>query len=328
MALADDLLLRAMNDRAHRRTILLFTTLAVYIVIQFVWWGILLLRKDSEVAQLALEVEALGGTPATHMDTYRGLRMVLGEGTVFMLFLIVVLALTYRAIRRDLALARAQRNFLMAVTHELRTPIAAIKLQLQTLARPSLNGPQQEQLRDQALLEADRLTMLTDKVLLATRAEEGILSLAHAEVDVTALMRSVVDRARSQLAPNHQLVLTSKENVIALSDEQALRSIADNLIENAAKYAPAGTTILLDVIKGREGWRLVVSDQGPGVPVAEQELIFRKFYRSGNEETRSSKGTGLGLYIMQRLVQRLGGAVHVRSGPDGGAIFTASFPNR
>jgi signal transduction histidine kinase len=317
-----------MTDRSHRRTLLLFSVLAVYIIIQFVWWGVLLLRKDREVAQLALEVQALGGTPATHMDTYRGLRMVVGEGSVFLVFLLGVMFLTVRAIRRDLALARTQRNFLMAVTHELRTPIAAIKLQLQTLARPALSPEQRDALREQAIQEADRLAHLTDKVLLATRAEEGVLALEHRELELMDLMRSVVDRARAQLAQRHLITLTGPDALTVHSDAQALRSIADNLIENAAKYAPEGTEIAIEVTKGREGWRLTVSDEGPGVPAAEQALIFEKFYRSGNEETRSTKGTGLGLYIVQRLVQRLGGSIHVRTRSPHGAIFAASFPNR
>lgn len=317
-----------MTDRSHRRTLLLFTVLAVYIIIQFVWWGVLLLRKDREVAQLALEVQALGGTPTTHMDTYRGLRMVLGEGSVFLVLLLGVMFLTFRAIRRDLALARTQRNFLMAVTHELRTPIAAIKLQLQTLTRHGLTAEQRDTLRDQALTEADRLTLLTDKVLLASSAEEGMLALEHRELELMELMRSVVERARLQLAPKHAITLEGPPTLLVHSDAQALRSIADNLIENAAKYAPEGTRIAIEVMKGREGWRLTVSDEGPGVTAAEQELIFEKFYRSGNEETRSSKGTGLGLYIVRRLAQRLGGAVHVRARVPHGAIFAASFPNR
>lgn len=307
---------------------LLFAMLGVYILAQLIWWGVLLLRKDAEVADLALEVEALGGSPAMHMDQYRGLRMVLGEGSVFLLFLLVVFVLTFRAIRRDLALARTQRNFLMAVTHELRTPIAAIKLQLQTLARPALDAQQRGHLHAQALGEVERLTLLTDKVLMAARASEGVLRLEQHPVEVMTLMRDVLDRARTQLAPRHTLELAGPDHLTVSSDADALRSIADNLIENAAKYSPQGTTIRVEVETGREGWRLNVHDEGPGVPPAEHELIFQQFYRSGAEETRSAKGTGLGLYIVQRLAHGLGGAVQVRGRQPHGSIFAASFPNR
>jgi signal transduction histidine kinase len=314
--------------RSQRRTYLLFGALTLYILLQFTWWAVLLVRKEHEMARLAMQVQLLGGSTDHPLDASRALRMIVGEGLVFLLLLLGMLYLTFRAIRRDLALARTQRNFLMAVTHELRTPIAAIKLQLQTLARTGLDMHQRESLREQALLEADRLNVLAEKVLLATSAEEGVLALDLKEVDVMELMRAVIERARVQIAPRHRLTLQGPERFIVLSDGQALRSIADNLIENAAKYSPEGTRIGIDVIKGQEGWRLVVSDEGPGIPHDEQDRIFEKFYRGGHEETRKAKGTGLGLYIVQRLTQRLGGAVHVRQATPHGAIFAASFPDR
>lgn len=314
--------------RSSRRTYLLFAALTLYILLQFLWWAVLLMRKETELAELALQVRALGGATDHPVDAARALRMVVGEGLVFLILLLGMLFLTFRTIRRDLGLARAQRNFLMAVTHELRTPIAAVKLQLQTLSRKDLDHGQRTMLHDQALAEAERLGVLAEKVLLVTSAEEGVLNLHLGSVEVMALMRSVIERAQVQIAPDHRITLTGPDHFTALTDAQALRSIADNLIENAAKYAPRGTRIGVEVIKGQEGWRLVVADEGPGIAPDDQQRIFEKFYRGGNEETRKAKGTGLGLYIVQRLTQRLGGAVQVRAAVPHGAIFTASFPDR
>ncbi len=234
----------------------------------------------------------------------------------------------YRAVRRELRAASAQRNFLLAVTHELRTPIAAIKLQLQTLARPNLAPDQRDSLRQGATDEADRLALLTEKVLLATSAEEGSITLHTQELDVMEAMRSVTERARATSARSHLIVLNGPEQLITRSDAHALRSVAENLIENATKYAPSGTTISLEVKAGNNGWRLLVMDEGPGVAEEERERIFERFYRAGSEETRTAKGTGLGLYIVQRLVQRLGGTVEVRGRRPQGAIFAVSFPHR
>lgn len=312
----------------HRRTYLLFGSLTAYILLQFTWWAVLLVRKENELAQLAMEVKLLGGQPDHPMNDSRAFRMIVGEGSVFLLFLLLVLFLTFRAIRRDLAMARTQRNFLMAVTHELRTPIAAIKLQLQTLSRSGIDAHQREVLRNQALVEAERLNVLADKVLLANSTDEGVLAMDLKEQDVMELMRNVVERARMQIAPDHQVELIGPERFTALTDAQALRSIADNLIENASKYAPEGTRIGIEIIKGREGWRMVVSDEGPGIAPEDEPRIFERFYRGGNEETRQAKGTGLGLYIVQRLAQRLGGEVLVRKAVPHGAIFAVSFPDR
>ncbi|MCW5900208.1 MAG: HAMP domain-containing histidine kinase [Flavobacteriales bacterium] len=315
-----------MTDHPRRSTMILFGSMAVYIMAQFAWWAVLLLRQDSETHRLAMEVLALGGEPGALAEPGRGRRMVMGEGAVFFLLLIVLLLLTWRAMRRDLALARSQRNFLLAVTHELRTPIAAIKLKLQTLARPGVPPEHLDALKTGALGEVDRLASLTDKVLLATQAQEGLLALDHSKVEVMALLRGVMERARAGHAHGHRLDLSGPGQLIVKSDGAALRSIAENLVENAAKYAPPGTTILLEVLKGREGWRIQVADEGPGIPPKERERIFQRFYRAGNEETRQSQGTGLGLYIVDRLTKRLGGQVTVQERPGGGSIFAASFP--
>lgn len=317
-----------MVNNPHRRNALLFGSLALYIVLQFVWWAFLLLRKDRAVARLTMELNALGADAGTPVDPQRSLLMIVGEGSVFLLLLMAVLFLTYRAIRRDLDLARTQRNFLLAVTHELRTPIAAVKLQLQTLARPNLDHEQRETLRMRAIQEADRLALLTDKVLLATSAEEGVLALDRHELDLMELLRMIVERARTSVAKDHILVLNGPEALRIESDQQMLRSIAENLVENAAKYAPPGSRIEVLVERGREGWRFSVADEGTGVPAEERERIFEKFYRGGHEETRKTKGTGLGLYIVKRLTQALGGSVVVRDRSRQGAIFTASFPDR
>lgn len=307
---------------------LLFAVLAAYILIQFTWWGVLLLRRDSEVARLTLEIQALGGEVAEVVDGSGGLRMILGEGAVFLIILLVLLFVTFRAIRRELRVAQSQRNFLLAVSHELRTPIAAIKLQLQTLGREMVGEKQRHTLREQAIAEADRLALLTEKVLIATRADEGDLGLRSDELDAMQLLRRIVERARTQLAPSHHIELNGPENTIVHTDEDALRSIVDNLLENAAKYAPAGTTITVALLTGRDGWRLLVSDEGPGITPGEEQRVFEKFHRSGNEETRSARGTGLGLYIVDRLVRGMGGAVHVKRRVPHGAIFVASFPKR
>lgn len=228
--------------RSARRTYLLFGALTLYVILQFLWWAVLLMRKEREIAELSLQVRALGGQAEHPLDASNALRMVTGEGVVFLVLLLGMLFLTFRGIRRELQLARTQRNFLMAVTHELRTPIAAIKLQLQTFTRAGITDAQREVLHGQALAEVDRLGALTDKVLLATSAQDGVLDLELQEVEVMSLLRSVVERARVQIAPHHVVELKGPERFMALSDPRALHSIADNLIENAAKYAPQGLT--------------------------------------------------------------------------------------
>ncbi len=302
--------------------------LAGYIAAQSIWWAVLLLRRDSEIDKLRAQLGTYTGEIGTFMAPQRRLLMVFGEAGVFLLLLLAILLIMYRAVRRELRSAGAQRNFLLAVTHELRTPIAAVKLQLQTLSRPELSPTQREALRLNAVEEADRLALLTEKVLLATTAEEGAIPLNAQALDVMELLRSVVQRAREHTAHAHHVEMNGPEALNTKSDPHALRSVVENLLENAAKYAPAGSTITVEVKAGANGWRLLVMDEGPGVAEAERERIFERFYRVGSEETRGTKGTGLGLYIVQRLVKQLGGSVEVRARRPQGAIFAASFPHR
>lgn len=292
----------------------------VYITAQSVWWALLLLRRDAAIAELRMELgQPSNSTPNTTF-------MVVGEAGVFLLLLGIVLGVAFMAIRRDLRLAAMQRNFMLAITHELRTPIASIKLQLQTLARPGLSSADAEQLRLSAIGEADRLTGLTEKVLTAASEGSAQVRLVHARVDAATAIREVFVRAQQRDAGTHAWAISVPANLIVRTDPQALRSIIENLLENAAKYAPVGTRIEASARTEGNRWILEVADQGPGIAPNEREKVFERFYRSGSEDTRQQAGTGLGLYIVGRLVARLGGTILIREAHPHGAIFAASFP--
>ena len=317
-----------MQVNSTRRTLWLFGALVLYAAAQSIWWAVLLLRRDKEIQALQGDLADPVEAADQAADGMRRALMVLGEAGVFLLLLLALLVLVYRSVQRDLRLAAAQRNFLLAVTHELRSPIAAIKLQLSTLARSELDAAQRDELRHGALEEVDRLAALTDKVLQATAAEEGSMALRIEQVDVMHIVRNVVERACAHTARYHDLKAVGPESLVVSMDVHALRSIAENLIENAAKYAPKGTRIDVAVRSLGTSWELSVSDEGPGVPVEERERIFERFHRAGSEEVRAAQGTGLGLYIVRRLAQRLGGSVEVRARAPKGSIFAASFPQR
>lgn len=309
--------------KTGRKTLWLFLALSTYIIAQFTWWAVLLLRRNAELTHLRALHGAAQGVEASPVG---GRLMVVSEAAVFLLLLLVLLWFTYRAVWRDLTQAARQRNLMLAITHELRTPIAAAKLQLQTLQRPQLSGEQREALLGTATQELDRLATLTNKVLQAAGAEDGI-PLTREQVDVAELAQGVVAIARETYGAAHEIRIAGPPSLIVQSDAQALRSILENLLENAAKYAPAGTVIDVKLEPGHHGWRLLVCDEGPGIPANERERIFERFYRMGQEETREQGGTGLGLYIVKRLTQRCGGAVEVRPRQPRGSIFAAAFPN-
>ncbi len=309
--------------------VLLFGLVGGYIVLQFAWWAWLLVSKDHDLQELQTLLRAEGiESPLAVEAPDRTFWMVVGEGGVFMALLLLALWLIFRTVRHELDVARQQRDFLLSASHELRTPIAGLKLHLQTLERQGLDANQREELTRHVRTEVDRLHGLTEKILLATRLDDPHVALSLGPVDVSALLRSVRTNAEASYARAHQLVMTFPDDGIVRTDADAMRSVIINLLENACKYAPAGTTVKVGWERQEQTWELWVEDAGPGVPDSERALIFRKFHRSGNEETRATKGTGLGLYIVQRLVRGLGGRIEYRPRPGGGSIFAASFPHR
>lgn len=313
----------------HGRTLVLFAMLAAYVLLQFTWWAYLLVQKDNELQALVGQLEALGVSGTVEREPPgRTLQMVTGEGFVFVALLLLALWLTYRAVRHELLLAKLQHNFLLATSHELRTPIAAMKLHLQTLERRSLDADQRSSLMTAALSDVERLQALSEKILLAARLEDHRLPLGSEHVDLSALLETILDQARRSYGKDHTVVAAVPEGLALTGDAEVLRTIVGNLLENACKYAPAGTRVTLSAAKEPRGVVITVADQGPGIAPEDRPRIFDRFYRGGSEETRQAKGTGLGLFIVQRLVNELGGRVEHRPAEPCGSIFAVQLPER
>ena len=309
--------------------VLLFGLVGVYIVLQFTWWAWLLMSKDRATYALRAQLLAEGIDPVVHGGSPEHTAwMVAGEGGVFLILLLVAFWLIFRTVKHELGLARQQRDFLLAASHELRTPIAGLKLHLSTLQRQGLEPAQREELTGHVHTEVERLQGLTEKILLATRLDEPHIPLDRSEVDVASLLRTVLTSAGSSFARDREVRLDIPEVMVMRTDADAFRSVAVNLLENACKYAPAHTPVEVRLVRDADGWELQVADKGPGIPETERALVFRKFHRGGSEETRGTKGTGLGLYIVERLMRGLGGRIEHRHRPGGGSIFAASFPHR
>lgn len=318
-----------MRRQTSRTPVVLFGFLSLYILLQSAWWMWLLLSKDRDI--YALQQQLIGGGIMPQLPVRlprHALMMVLGEGGVFLLLLLLALWVTFRTLRHELSLARQQRDFLMAASHELRTPIAALKLHLQTLQRTGLDPARREQLAANALGDADRLHQLAERILLASRLEEQAGPPPLAEVDVAAESRLQVRAARTSYGLHHHMEDDLPDRLMLWTDAAAFRSILGNLLENACKYSPAGSTVRVELRSLGRTVRLQVIDDGPGIPPEDRHRIFDKFFRGGHEETRASKGTGLGLFIVRRSVEDLGGQVEYRPVQPHGSTFTATLPTR
>lgn len=294
----------------NRRTAVIFYILSVYVVVQFIWWGYHLIELSNEVAS---------------NDNYasKHVVMIIGEGLVFLMLLIIGIWQINRSIRRELKLSERQNNFLLSVTHELKTPLAANKLYLQTITKRELPLEQQQELIRKAIDENTRLERMIDNILNASRIENKALKPEKEDVNLKQLMDSVAQRFNSLIG--RETIRTVGDEVHLQGDRFMLETILNNLVENALKYAGREGQIVM--YTAEEGSRLVmgVRDNGPGIDPKYAREIFTKFFRIGNEEVRTQKGSGLGLFIVAELVKIHQGHVTYQPNTPIGADFKITF---
>ena len=247
--------------------------------------------------------------------------MIISEGFVFFLILILGLWKIRSSIKKDLKFSERQNNFLLSVTHELKTPLAANKLYLQTVVKRDLDAEKRTELIEKAIAENQRLEAMIDNILNASRLENRSIQVHKELFELSKLFHEIADRFNKSLQ-SEIIQLDVLQHVSIEADKFMIETIVNNLIENALKYAGNQLPILL-YLKKTENSRIVfgVKDQGPGVNSSFQSEIFHKFVRAGNEETRSQKGTGLGLFIVAELVRIHGGKITYKNNQPVGANF-------
>lgn len=279
----------------NKRTALIFYVLSVYVVVQFIWWGYHLIELTEVVSQSSKPVS-------------NRIAMIIGEGAVFLLLLLVGIWHIRRSIRKELKLSERQNNFLLSVTHELKTPLAANKLYLQTIKKRDLSKAQIDDILKKAIDENVRLERMIDNILNATRLENNRMNIEKETIDLGQLISSIQERYNSLLdASIIEIDIDTKVEISA--DRFMLETVFNNLIENALKYAGKEHPITLYSSRNGETVEFGVKDLGPGVPKELKPEIFKKFFRVGNEEVRTQKGTGLGLFIVSELVRMHQGTI-------------------
>jgi signal transduction histidine kinase len=236
----------------------------------------------------------------------------------------------FRDVTDERAVEQMKTDFVSTVSHELRTPLAAIYGAAMTLRRRdvAVEESQRERLLEVVSSEADRLARIVNDILWASRLESGRMSIAIERCDAAAIANEVVDVLRSRAPEGIEVVVSSKSRGLpqVAADPDKLRQILTNLIDNAIKYSPDGGRVEVEI--GRSGGRVRfrVADEGLGIPPAEQDRIFEKFFRLDPNLTRGVGGTGLGLYISRELVLRMNGRIWVDSDGRSGSSFFLELP--
>ncbi len=253
---------------------------------------------------------------------------LLSVGAAFIVLLLVGVVIYLGLSIKTINLNRRQSNFIHAVTHELKSPIASMKLYLQTLSRRPVSHEQQASFYQFMLEDLDRLDHLINHVLEAGSLET-IAQEAEAEDIVLAdLLRQCAEAVCLRYRVPASTVRLDLVPCTVRARRVDLEMVFRNLLDNAVKYAGAEPRVEV-VLRHRPAGRVVaqVSDNGEGVPPKLRRMVFRRFVRLGMELEREKPGTGLGLYIVRTLVRRLGGRVHVRDREQGpGALFEVELP--
>lgn len=254
----------------------------------------------------------------------RKLRAYYSEAIVFSLAVILGVFWVFSKLESLLNLNKMQNNFLLSVTHELKTPLAAIKLSAQTLNSRKLNEQQYAQVLNQTISNADRLNELIDNVLLTTRIDGSSYNYQMEEINITQL---IIKEANAIFIPPHfegQLNISKEEHTI-LGDIISLRLVISNILQNALKYAGNNANINCNISKIDNQVKIQIADNGPGILPNERRKIFNKFYRIGDENTRKTKGTGLGLFIVKQIIKQHKAKIVVENNNPKGTVFTLIF---
>lgn len=246
--------------------------------------------------------------------------MIFGEGLVFGLALIIGIWLIYKSYNQTLKNEKNKSNFLLAVTHELKSPLTAISLNLQTIRRSKSISEQGLGNLSLAESETNRLNLLIENLLHSAKSDfSEIKNRQH--VDLDKLIAQVI----SDFGQDIKYTITGSKQPVYVS-KISIETILKNLIENALKFSNNPALIHIATTYNTDNTKVAITDNADIIPIKERANIFAKFYRLGDENTRKTKGVGLGLYLVDKLIKEIGGSIAV-SKHNSGNIFTITIPN-
>jgi signal transduction histidine kinase len=306
--------------------------LLAYLVAALAWWYIELRQQNLEM--FAFKRDLLRKDMPDYPvlidritdERDRNTAQYAGEGLMFLVLTLLGAVFVYRAARRQIRLDIMQENFLMAVTHELKTPIAILRLNLETMLKFPLGEDERRKMMLQGVSETERLNDLCENILLSSRLEAANQVIDRQPTDFSGILKETAETYR-QRRPGRIIHCEVPDSAEFSADPLLIRLCLHNLTDNALRYTPADAVVTLRLEQHAGGLRICVADEGPGIPDPEKEKIFGRFYRSGEEATRKSKGTGLGLYLSRKIAQAHGGTLRVKDNRPKGSIFVMELPN-
>ena len=254
---------------------------------------------------------------------------MLAAGAVSLALVGAVLVLFSVSLVREILEGRRQQMFIDSVTHELKSPLASIKLCLDTMERAGLSDAQREDLRKMMLTDVERLSVFVDDILQSSRIAHGRRSQTWMTVDVAQLLAGAIESIRRRYElPATAFTLRAPARLETFSDPTALEIILKNVLDNAVKYSAGSPRIEVDIEPYGQGLlAITVRDHGIGIERSQLKRVFHRFHRSPDPRVNERIGSGLGLYVAHRLVRNLGGRIRAESaGRDQGTTMRIQLP--
>ncbi len=316
-----------------------------YMILAFFWWSILLFNKNrdafnakSQLMKIEMIEEGAINDNAQFLESaqYTSLSkhytrqewMIVGEAIVFVFSLVLGVYFINRGYNKEMIASQQSRNFLLSITHELKSPIASIRLVLETLLKRELPREKTTQLQVNALKETERLNTLVNNLLFSAKLESTYQANKE-PLDLHELLEEIIAKLSDKYPDAAFEFKQEGEMPYFQGDKMGMTSVALNLLENAIKYSGNGGKAHIEThlsLQEDGQIKLEIKDQGVGIPEKEKKQIFQKFYRVGNEDTRTAKGTGLGLYIVDQIIRAHSGRISVHDNDPKGTVFEILLP--
>lgn len=320
-------LIKKFKIKRHQTIYILYWLLLSYISAALFFWFIALSRQNVQISKYRMDM--IDVDDVMHQEKQNNIKVAqqrktaqyVGEAIAFMLLIGAGAIFVFRAINRQFKQSQQQANLMMAITHELKTPIAITKLNLETLQKRALNIEQQQKLITSTIQEANRLNALCNNMLLTSQIEAGDYKMMKEKIDLASVVR-LCAHDFSVRFPNRKVESQLTEASYITGDLLLLELAVNNLLDNAIKYSGKEDIVLLKMFRSGKEIHVQVIDEGPGIAIGEEKKVFEKYYRGSFAQT---KGTGLGLYLTKKIVQAHKGNIKISSNPIKGSIFEIVF---
>jgi two-component system, OmpR family, sensor histidine kinase CiaH len=322
--------LRIYKNTWINRATAIYWLLLIYVLAALIWWFIALNLQNRQMAAYKLSLLSRSDTEYAQKvekifsERDRMTTAYISEGLVFLFVILVGAIFLYSAVMRQIRIQKQQQNFMMAITHELKTPISIARLNIETLQKHQLDESKKEKILKSSLQEINRLNNLTGNILVSAQLEGGSYLFNKEDLDFSGIVRECSQDFINRF-PNRPWNTQLEPGLNISGDPLLIRILVNNLIDNAVKYSLPTSPINIVLNKQAGQGILELRDEGAGIPKKEYKRIFQKFYRVGNEDTRIAPGTGLGLYLCRKITKDHHMVLQVSENQPRGTVFTIRF---